>query len=128
VKKLQFEDEGEIEQPLDEFTAALQQGLARRQALSDENVQRLYSRRALEQGFLECFELVGGVPRLAIWANDPKNYTEFLKLLMKFAPKEAERAAGSVINYVSSIPQSELNHPQPDQPVGMTFDGDSDDA
>lgn len=118
-KPLQF---GEIEpevtyDPMQQFTEALEVGLARRQALSDENVQRLYSRKALEQGFLECFELVGGVPRMAIWANDPKNYTEFLKLLMKFAPKETERMAGNVINFVSSVPDSPLNDPRPDHLV-----------
>lgn len=97
--------------------------LKERNRLQQANVQKLYSRKNLEQGFLECFELVGGVPRMAIWANSPENYGEFLKLLMKFAPKEAEKTAGAVINFVSSIPDSPLNNPQPDH---LTIEHDTD--
>lgn len=88
---------------------ALSVNLEHRKALANESVQRLYSRRALEQGFLECFELVGGIPRLAIWANNPENYGEFLKLLMKFAPKETAQEVGRVLEYRSNVPQSPLN-------------------
>ena len=38
------------------------------------NIERIYSRKQIEQSFLETFELVGGVPRLASWANDEENY------------------------------------------------------
>ena len=108
---------------------SLERSLAARHALKQENIERLYSRKQMEQGFLECFELVGGVPRLAMWANDPKNYGEFLKLLIKFAPKEAEKATGTVINYMSSIPDSALNSPQPDHlqegsAMRVGFDGE----
>lgn len=97
------------------FNAKLQQSLDERERLSMSNVRKLYSRKDMEQGFLECFELIGGVPRLAIWANESGNYGEFLRLLMKFAPKEAgEKGAGAVINFLSSIPDSSLNTPQPD--------------
>lgn len=88
---------------------ALNTNLEHRKALANESVQRLYSRRALEQGFLECFELVGGIPRLAIWANNPENYGEFLKLLMKFAPKETAQEVGRVLEYRSNVPGSPLN-------------------
>lgn len=101
-----------------EFDKALDKNLAQRKRLANESVQRLYSRRQMEQGFLECFELIGGVPRLAIWANDPENYGEFLKLLMKFAPKDAPEQVGRVLNYQSNVPQSPLNrvieHEAPD--------------
>lgn len=92
-----------------EFDKSLDRNLDQRKRLANESVQKLYSRRQMEQGFLECFELVGGVPRLAIWANDPENYGEFLKLLMKFAPKDAPEQMGRVLNYVSNVPQSPLN-------------------
>ena len=91
--------------------------LNRRKELSDQNVQRMFTRKGLEQGMLECFELVGGIPRLAIWANDPENYGEFLKLLSKLFPKEMQREAGQVINFVSSVPDSPLNTPQPDTAI-----------
>lgn len=93
----------------EQFNQALDHNLAQRKRLANESVQKLYSRRAMEQGFLECFELIGGVPRLAIWANDPENYGEFLKLLMKFAPKEASESLGKSVTYVSNVPQSPLN-------------------
>lgn len=100
----------------DQFNQALQRNLDDRKRLERESIKKLYSRKALEQGFLECFELIGGVPRLAIWANEPGNYTEFLKLLVKFAPKALDNdgESGRVINFVSSIPDSPLNNPQPD--------------
>lgn len=106
------------------FDAKLQRSLIERDRLSHSSVQRLYSRKEMEQGFLECFELVGGVPRLAIWANNEANYGEFLKLLMKFAPKEASDAAGATINFLSSIPESPLNNPQPDH-MAIEHDGDT---
>lgn len=87
----------------------LNRALDRRQQLSKQNVQKLFSRKMVEQGFLECFELIGGVPRLALWANDPENYGDFLKLLVKFAPKEVSQATGQVLQYHSNVPQSPLN-------------------
>lgn len=98
----------------EQMNMSLERNLMERERLSRENVQKMFSRKAMEQGFLECFELIGGVPRLAIWANDPANYAEFLKLLMKFAPKEAEKVGGATIHFLSSIPDSPLNNPQPD--------------
>ena len=99
----------------EKFDLALQIQLDRRKALSTEQVQRIFSRKDVEQGMLECFDLIGGVPRLALWANDPKNYGEFLKLLSKLFPKEALEKSAQVINFLPSIPDSPLNRPQPDQ-------------
>lgn len=93
----------------EQFDKSLSRNLQERKRLANESVQKLYSRRQMEQGFLECFELIGGVPRLAIWANDPENYGEFLKLLMKFAPKDATEQVGRVLNYQSNVPPSPLN-------------------
>lgn len=74
------------------------------------SVERIYSRKQIEQAFLETFELVGGVSRLSLWANEDDNYKDFLKLLMVMAPKEAlQEQSGNVIEYRSNIPASPLN-------------------
>lgn len=98
-----------------DFNLALQNQLTARQRRSDENrgVTRIWSRKQIEQAFLETFEMIGGVPRLAIWANDPENYGEFLKLLLKMAPKETGGAiAGQILEYRSNVPSSTLNRPK----------------
>ena len=78
---------------------------------SSSNVTVLHSRKAIEQAFLEVFEIIGGVPRLALWANDDKNYEKFLDLLMKLAPKGVadKLDQGATITYISNVPQSPLN-------------------
>ena len=59
---------------------------------------------------LECFAMVGGVNRLAAWANEESNIGKFYELLMKLAPKEALREMeGVVIEYRSLVPSSPLN-------------------
>ena len=44
------------------------------------------------QSFQSAFELIGGVPRLAIWANE--NETEFFKLYSRLLPSQASSALG----------------------------------
>lgn len=85
--------------------------------MQNPNVERVFSPKQIKDAFLETFELVGGVPRLALWANDPKNYGDFIRLLMQLAPKETGltkggAAPGKVI-YQSAIPQSPLNRRDP---------------
>ena len=76
----------------------------------DKSVSRIYSRKMVEQSMLETFQIVGGVNRLAAWANEDANYGKFLDLLMKLAPKEALREMeGVVIEYRSLVPSSPLN-------------------
>jgi hypothetical protein len=91
---------------------------------------RIYSRKAIEQAFLETFEMIGGVPRLATWAHSSdENYGEFLKLLTKFAPKESlQQSMGNVIEYRSNIPQSPLNGAVPDVAEGEFIPADQPDA
>ena len=104
-----------------DFDLALQNQLSERQRKKSGNVERVYSRRQIEQAFLESFEMVGGVPRLAIWANKDENYGEFLKLMMKLAPKEASaQMLGQVIEYRTNVPASPLNRPAPEK---STLDG-----
>lgn len=95
-----------------DFGLALQQQLTERQRRQQAagGVSVIYSRKQIEQAFLETFELVGGVPRLALWAADPENYGKFLELLMKLAPKDVgQKAMGAVLNYQSNVPPSPLN-------------------
>lgn len=73
-------------------------------------VSRIYDRRDIEQAFLEAFDRSGGVDRLVAWGTREENYGEFLKLMIKFAPKELEKAReGTVLQYRSNIPSSALN-------------------
>lgn len=98
------------------FDDALDISLTERQLrLATGRQSRSYTRKEVEQSMLEVFDLIGGVPRLAIWANNPENYGEFMKLIAKLLPKEGAREEGNVINFVSSIPDSPLNEPKPDE-------------
>ena len=95
-----------------DFDLALQQQLTERQRRKDARtgVERIFSRKQIEQAFIESFEMVGGIPRLAIWANKEENYGQFLNLLMRLAPKDMGGAIqGAVLEYRSNVPQSPLN-------------------
>lgn len=103
-----------------DFNVALQNQLSERQRRKDlkGGVERIFSRKQIEQAFLETFEMVGGVPRLAIWANNPENYGKFLELMMKLAPKDMGGAvAGAILEYRSNVPASPLNRPKVDEDV-----------
>jgi hypothetical protein len=51
-----------------------------------------FTRKDVVQAFQTAFELVGGVPRLAIWANE--NYTDFVKLYARLLPSQASSSLG----------------------------------
>lgn len=51
-----------------------------------------FSRKDVVQSFQSAFELIGGVPRLALWAD--KNTTEFYKLYSRLLPSQASSALG----------------------------------
>jgi hypothetical protein len=94
------------------FEEALDIALTQRQmTLATGGKVRRPTRKEVEQTFLETFELVGGVPRLAVWANNPANYGEFLKLYAKMIPKEVAEEAGQTFIYQSNVPPSALNKP-----------------
>ena len=63
------------------------------------------------QALAEAFEVVGGVPRLALWAD--KNYGEFMKIIGKQIPVLVQNSIGIQANgpvtIVSAIPQSPLD-------------------
>jgi hypothetical protein len=98
-----------------DFNLALQQQLTERQRRKDErgNVERIWSPKQIQNAFLETFELIGGVQRLAIWANEEENYEAFMKMLITLAPKGAAallgEKTGNVIEYRSNVPSSPLN-------------------
>ena len=51
-----------------------------------------FSRKDVVQSFQSAFELIGGVPRLALWANEHE--TEFFKLYSRLLPSQASSALG----------------------------------
>lgn len=68
--------------------------ILRRVADSPRNypIPRKVSRAHLEQAFLTSFELIGGVPRLALWAD--QNPDKFYALLSKLFPQKMEAKVG----------------------------------
>jgi hypothetical protein len=102
-----------------DFNIALQQQLTDRQRRKDAKtgVERIFTPRQIQNAFIETFEMVGGVTRLCLWANDPANYETFLKLLITLAPKGAAammgETMGQVLEYRSNVPQSPLNRSRP---------------
>ena len=51
-----------------------------------------FNRKEVVQSFQSAFELIGGVPRLALWANENPN--EFYKLYGKLLPSSNSSALG----------------------------------
>lgn len=72
-------------------------------------VPREVGRKRVINAFQDAFELIGGTPRLADWAND--HPTEFYKLYGKLLPSGASAAFGEanelVVRHV--LPQSPLD-------------------
>lgn len=92
------------------FEESLDIALTQRQiSLASGGKTRKIKRAEVEEAFLEAFELVGGITRLAMWANNPANYGDFLKLYGKLIPKEVSEEAGQTFVYVSNVPTSPLN-------------------
>ena len=67
------------------------------QALADNKTVRVprnphFTRKDAVQSFQSAFELIGGVPRLAMWAHE--NTTDFYKLYSRLLPSQASSALG----------------------------------
>jgi hypothetical protein len=87
-------------------------------------VERIYSRKQVEQALLQAFELTGGITRLALWANQEENYSDYLKLLMKLLPRETKEELASLIEYKTYVPPSRLNHfPNVERELGSESEG-----
>lgn len=66
------------------------------------------NRKKVMQAFQDSFELIGGVPRLALWANE--NPGEFYKLYSRLMPSQAQNLIQNnttVIKHV--LPRSPLD-------------------
>ena len=68
-----------------------------------------FSRKDVVNAFQAAFELIGGVPRLAIWADT--NQTEFYKLYGKLIPSGNSSALGETnkIDVLLSVGRSPLD-------------------
>ena len=88
--------EGSLE-PAPETTNLLYLDMQPLAALSEGKTIRVprnpqFSRKEVVQAFQSAFELIGGVPRLALWGNDNPN--EFYKLYGKLLPSSNSSALG----------------------------------
>lgn len=68
-----------------------------------------FSRKDVVSAFVNAFELIGGTPRLALWAH--QNEGDFYKLYSRLLPSQASSALGEaneiVIKHV--LPRGELD-------------------
>jgi len=92
--------EGSLESPaqtLEEESTVLYLDMQPLAALSEGRTVRIprsphFSRKQVVSAFESAFELIGGVPRLALWANENPN--EFYKLYGKLLPSSNSSALG----------------------------------
>jgi hypothetical protein len=64
-------------------------------------------RTKVGEAFQEVFELVGGVPRLALYADE--NYGDFLRHYSKMIPRDVDMKHSGTINIVPALPPSPLD-------------------
>jgi hypothetical protein len=66
-------------------------------------------RTQVVDAFLDAMQLIGGTPRLALWANE--NPTEFFKLYAKLAPRQLEQETkhDGGIKIVHVLPRGKLD-------------------
>lgn len=71
--------------------------------------QRPFSRRRVLEALDEAFELIGGVPRLAIWAHN--NTTEFYKIYSKTIPAASQMEIMGKVQHIirPALPRSPLD-------------------
>ena len=65
------------------------------------------NRADIEAAFVNAFEMVGGVPRLALYAD--ANYGEFIKIFGRLLPKESLQVHDGEIRLVHAIAPSKLD-------------------
>lgn len=95
VQKVQILSEAEYAESMKERQQELLQddtfaALASRDAHSV--IRREFSRKDVVEAFQRTFELMGGVPRMTLWAMS--NPTEFYKLYGRLLPSQASSALG----------------------------------
>lgn len=64
------------------------------QKVSRLPVPKELKRKEVVRSFQEAFELIGGIPRLAIWGNDHPG--EFYKLYARLIPPAVQEVSGEV--------------------------------
>jgi len=72
-------------------------------------VRQDFSRKEVVKAFQRAFDLIGGIPRLALWAHE--NPTEFFKLYARLLPSQASPALGEAneMTVIHVIPKSSLD-------------------
>lgn len=68
---------------------------------------RKVKREEIANAFLTSFELMGGVPRLAVWAD--KNYGDFMKIFGRLLPKETLTVHDGEVVFKHVVPTSPLD-------------------
>lgn len=68
-------------------------------------IPRSIGRKNVENAFHTAFELIGGVPRMALWAD--QNQTEFYKLFSRLLPQQIDAKANVVMQI--TVPPSKLD-------------------
>lgn len=70
---------------------------------------RELNRRQVTTSFIDCFHLIGGVPRMAYWAD--KHPTEFYKLYARLLPSQATKDVDDTSKriIIHAVPKSALD-------------------
>lgn len=69
---------------------------------------KLKDRKSVEISMQAAYELIGGVPAFALWANE--NQTEFYKLYARLLPEQSKAQANTQIIINSNIDRNELDN------------------
>jgi hypothetical protein len=64
-------------------------------------------RQQVVNAFMDAFQLIGGTPRLAIWADE--NPTEFYRIYSKLMPKEQHNQTDGEMIIHHVLPKSALD-------------------
>jgi hypothetical protein len=73
-------------------------------------------RAKVADAFHDAFELVGGVPRLALYADE--QYGDFLRHYAKMIPRDVDMNVKGTITVIPALPPSAL-----DEPIDVTPEG-----
>jgi len=94
--------------PEDSFTTQFER-LANQGDLKRLALPRELNRRQVVNSFMDAFHLIGGVPRLAYWADS--HPTEFYKLYARLLPSQATKdvAETNERRIIHAIPPTELD-------------------
>jgi hypothetical protein len=68
---------------------------------------RKVSRQEVAEAFIAAFECIGGVPRLALWANE--HPTEFYKIMSRLLPRETHGTTDASVTVRHVLPPSDLD-------------------